>query len=108
MDIPEGSTIEITIRNIRVGTSNDCEGRQFNYRNIFTASASYSNLQDWWNSNNIEAILNSVYSASDPSNNVQVTMCPDYIAPSPTQDFNVAPTCAPDTNGGYGKGHPGS
>ena len=99
VDVPQGSQVELRITNIRIGKGSDasCEGRQFNYSNTFLATASYSNVQDWWEANNIGSLLASVYDASGTNNNVLAVMCAPEVWPalSPTTPINWS-TCAPN------------
>ena len=56
--IPAGSIINITLDWNRVGVGGSCEPRGYLFQRRITASASYDNFEDWWNGDNIGAILN--------------------------------------------------
>ena len=92
VNIPAGSVIEFSISNTRNGVGNACGSRKMSYSGTFTANADYSNIQDWWDSNNIITAINSSYSASSSTQNVKAIMCPFTTATPPSR-----PTCAPSS-----------
>ena len=85
--VPQGSLIELDFLNERKGTGRDkCEARRFRYFNRFTATADYDNLQDWWEANNVAALLLDVYDPTDSSNNVEPVVCPSTTGSLPLPD----------------------
>lgn len=94
VDIPAGSVIEFSISNTRNGVGNSCTVRKMSYSGTFPVNANYSNLQDWWDSNNIITAINSNYSATSSTQNVEVIQCPSTTVTSFTD-----PTCAPAASG---------
>jgi len=68
--IPAGSIINLNIDWNRAGVGDSCEPRGYLFNRRITASASYDNFQDWWNGDNIPAILNTG-TAKDDSTTLQ-------------------------------------
>jgi len=60
--IPAGSIITISMVWNRIGTNDSCEALGYVFNRRITASASYDNFQDWFNGDNVPAILNTGYS----------------------------------------------
>jgi hypothetical protein len=56
--IPAGSIITLDFNWDRPGTGNACEKRGYVFKRDITVSADYDNFQDWWNGDNISALLN--------------------------------------------------
>lgn len=56
--IPAGSIINISMVWSRTGTNSSCEQLGYVFNRRITSSASYDNFQDWFNGDNVPAILN--------------------------------------------------
>jgi hypothetical protein len=60
-DVPAGSRIRLYFKFERLGTgdgSRRCERRIYTLDKTLVASANYDNMVDWWNGDNVQAILN--------------------------------------------------
>ena len=60
-DVPAGSRIRLYFKFERLGTgdgNNKCERRVYTLDKTLTASASYDNMYDWWNGDNVQVVLN--------------------------------------------------
>ena len=60
-DVPAGSRIRLYFKFERLGTgdgSRKCERRIYTLDKTLIASANYDNMFDWWNGDNVQAILN--------------------------------------------------
>lgn len=60
-DVPAGSRIRLYFKFERLGTgdgNNRCERRIYTLDKTLVASANYDNMVDWWNGDNVQAILN--------------------------------------------------
>ena len=58
--VPAGSRIRISFKFQRLGTgdgNNACEKRIYTLEKNLISSASYANMQDWWNGENIENVI---------------------------------------------------
>jgi hypothetical protein len=55
--IPAGSIINIKIDWNRSGVGNSCERRGYLFERRLTSSSDYDNFEDWWNGDNINALL---------------------------------------------------
>jgi hypothetical protein len=62
ISIPAGSTINLNFDWNRAGVGGSCEARGYLFQRRFTASTGYDNFQDWWNGDNISALLSTGYS----------------------------------------------
>jgi hypothetical protein len=62
ISIPAGSIINISFDWYRAGVGNSCEMRGYVFQRKFTASTNYDNFQDWWNGDNIDALLDTGFS----------------------------------------------
>lgn len=61
LTIPANSTINLKFDFERLGTGDgngNCERRIYSFEKSFKVPADYTNFIDWWNSNNIEDVLN--------------------------------------------------
>jgi hypothetical protein len=67
-DIPAGSIINIKLDWNRGGVKRSCEPRGYTFERKLTASADYDNFIDWWNGDNIGALLNTGYSKDGTTN----------------------------------------
>ncbi len=59
--VPAGSRIKINFKFQRLGVgagNGACERRIYTLEKTLIASANYDNMQDWWNGDNVEQILN--------------------------------------------------
>jgi len=56
--IPAGSIINLYFDWERGGVGGKCERRGYTFDRRLTVSANYDNFQDWWNGDNVAAILN--------------------------------------------------
>jgi hypothetical protein len=59
--VPAGSRIRLYFKFERLGTgdgNNRCERRIYTLDKTLVASANYDNMVDWWNGDNVQAILN--------------------------------------------------
>ena len=59
-DVPAGSRIVISIRQERLGPgkgNGKCERRISELNVELVSSTTYDNMQDWWNGDNVEAVL---------------------------------------------------
>jgi len=60
-DVPAGSRIRLYFKFERLGTGDgnrSCERRIYTLDKTLVASANYDNMYDWWNGDNVQAILN--------------------------------------------------
>ena len=60
-DVPAGSRVKISFKFQRLGPGNGngaCERRIYTLEKTLISSANYSNMKDWWDSDNVEQILN--------------------------------------------------
>lgn len=60
-DVPAGSRIRLYFKFERLGTGDGgrrCERRIYTLDKTLVASANYDNMYDWWNGDNVQAILN--------------------------------------------------
>ena len=55
--IPAGSIITLNFDWNRAGVGGSCERRGYTFERRLTASANYDNIQDWWNGDNVAALL---------------------------------------------------
>ena len=60
--IPAGSLIRMDIDWNRIGVGNSCEARGFLFNRDLTSLASYDNFEDWFNGENVAALLPTGYS----------------------------------------------
>jgi hypothetical protein len=56
--IPAGSIINLSLVWSRIGTNSSCEEQRYIFERRITSSASYDNFEDWFNGDNVPAILN--------------------------------------------------
>ena len=56
--IPAGSIVNLYFDWERGGVGSKCERRGYTFDRRLTVSANYDNFQDWWNGDNVAAILN--------------------------------------------------
>jgi hypothetical protein len=56
--IPAGSIINLSLVWSRTGTNSSCEEQRYIFERRITSSASYDNFEDWFNGDNVPAILN--------------------------------------------------
>lgn len=94
--VPAGSRIKMNLKFQRLGVgagNGACERRIYTLEKTLIASANYDNMQDWWNGDNVEQILNDgtqeVGAGGPPIEN-------EYVATLATS-WNDIPT-ALDTN----------
>lgn len=52
-DVPSGTRIIMSISQLRVGQGGSCEYRSNTINQEFVASQDYTNMKDWFNSNNV-------------------------------------------------------
>ena len=57
-NVPAGSIINLYFDWERTGTGSSCERRGYTFERKLTASANYDNFIDWWNGDNVAALLN--------------------------------------------------
>jgi hypothetical protein len=65
--IPAGSIINLSMVWNRIGTNDSCEPLGYVFNRRITSSASYDNFEDWFNGDNVPAILNTGYSIGGTS-----------------------------------------
>jgi hypothetical protein len=59
-DVPAGSRIKINFKFQRLGTgdgNNACEKRIYTLEKTFISSATYNNMKDWWDGDNVEQVI---------------------------------------------------
>jgi hypothetical protein len=59
--VPQGSRIVMSFKFERKGTGDgnqNCERRIYTLEKTLTSSATYNNMKDWWDGDNVQAILN--------------------------------------------------
>lgn len=86
-DVPAGSRIKMNIKFERLGAgqgNGNCGRRIYTLEKEFISSASYNNMKDWWEGENVAQVLNDGMSelgaGQDPIQNVYI----DTLASSPT------------------------
>jgi len=55
--IPAGSIINLNLDWNRKGVGSSCEARGYLFERRLTVSANYDNFEDWWNGDNVDALL---------------------------------------------------
>ena len=76
--IPAGSIITLTFDWNRAGVGSSCERRGYTFERRLTASSNYDNLMDWWNGDNVGALLNTGFS-KDGSTSLQYIPTVGYL-----------------------------
>lgn len=83
--VPAGSRINLKIDWERGGVGQSCEHRGYLLEKQYVSSASYDNMEDWWNGDNIGLTVNSGFS-KDGSSSVQYLSTNAILT---NYDFNV-------------------
>lgn len=76
--IPAGSLITLNFDWNREGVGGSCERLGYIFQRRFTSSANYDNLMDWWNGDNVGALLNTGFS-KDGQTNLQYIPTVGYL-----------------------------